>query len=258
MHHKHRVKGYIILILLLAATFFLGRYSSYFRQFASPEYVRDYLLGLGNWGYVMYVILFILSIPLPIPSVPIAIGGGYVYGVILGTFLTMIGMVLGSSIPFYLARKYGRPLLEKFVSKHHLAHFTHLFRKRGINAAIVSYALPIFPSDALNLMLGMSKIRYHTFLLIVALGTLPRYLIVTALGEDLHAGFSLRTGIILALAVIFVLIAVFRKAIEHFLFKELRYVEHEVEKEAHFFERGVRLLQQKAGVKKWEKKLRKS
>lgn len=183
---------------------------------------------------------------------PLAIGAGYVYGFFMGMALTMIGVIAGASIAFQLSRYFGEPLLEKVVSKHHIIHFNHIFKKRGINGAIIAYAIPIFPADSVNFILGISTIRYHQFLLAVILGSIPRYVIVTALGQELLTGFTIKTIIVPILAAVFVLIALFRERIKRVVFKELRFIEHEVEKEVEWVEREVGM--RKKPVRKLKKK----
>jgi len=206
---------------------FLSQYFTNLKNFTSPEFVRDYLISFGHWGYLMYVVLILLSIPLPIPSTPIILAGGYVYGMIVGTILALIGAIIGGTIAFYLVRFYGKPLLEKLVDKHHIDHFNHIFKKRGSIAALISYAIPLFPSDTINLILGLTRMKYLTFLFLVIIGHIPRYLIVNSLGEDLYAGFTIKTLIMIIAAIIFVLIAAFRERIKKIIFKELRELEDE-------------------------------
>ena len=157
MKRKFRIRGYIIFTLIIITFLFLSQHFTNLKNFTSPEFVRDYLIGFGHWGYFMYVILILLSIPLPIPSTPIILAGGYVYGMIIGTILALIGAIIGGTIAFYLVRFYGKPLLEKLVDKHHINHFNHIFKKRGSIAALISYAIPLFPSDTVNLILGFTR-----------------------------------------------------------------------------------------------------
>ncbi|MBI2668590.1 TVP38/TMEM64 family protein [Candidatus Woesearchaeota archaeon] len=237
MKQKHRFFGYAVVVVIALIIAALAMYFPAWKQFSSPTFLRDYLLHLGNWGYFAYIILFVLSIPLPIPSTPVALVGGYLYGTVVGTILTLIATVIGASISFYLVRKFGQPLLERFVSKHHIIHFNHIFKKRGVNAALISYAIPIFPSDALNFLLGLTKMRWHTFLLVVLVGYIPRYIIINALGENLQTGFSVQTILWLVLSAVLLGIAVFREQIKRLIFKELR----ELEKEAEVVEKEIRL-----------------
>ena len=237
MVHKHRWKGYVILGVLIIVFIALSFLFPGLKSFASPTYVRDFLLGLGNWGYLMFIVLLLATIPLPMPSTPVVLGGGYVYGLFLGTILALIACVIGGTIGFYLTRTYGKPLLEKLVAKKQIIHFNHIFKERGIIAAFVSYAIPLFPSDAVNLILGLTRIKYTTFILLVTIAHIPRYLIVNSLGEDLFAGFTWKTVMVIIGGAVFILVAIFREKLKKFLFKELR----EVEKQVEIAEKGVGL-----------------
>lgn len=235
MKHKHRLAGYITLAVIILAVVLLSFLFPGLRQFADPEYVRNYLISLGGWGYVMFVVLLVASIPLPIPSAPVSLGGGYVYGIWIGTLLALLAVVLGSAISFFLTRKFGEPLLEKMVDKHHIVHFNHIFKKRGATAALIAFAIPVFPSDAVYLLLGLTRMKYHLFLLLVLIGHIPRFLIINTIGNDLHTGLSLRTVVMLIAGALFILITLFRERIKKLLFKELK----EVEREARVIEKDV-------------------
>lgn len=244
------MKGYAVLAIIILVILLANYYLPDFRDFASPPFVREYLLSLGNWGYLVYVVLFLLSIPLPIPSTPVAIAGGYVFGIVLGTALTILAALIGASIAFYLVRYYGEPLLEKVVSKHHLHHFMHIFKKRGLNGAIIAYAIPVFPSDSINFMLGLSKIRYHTFLLVVIIGSLPRYILITAFGQELLTGFTWKTIIVPILVAVYLLVAIFREKIKKVIFKELRELEKEAKVIEKDVEKDVEWVEKEVGMRK--------
>ncbi|MAF99122.1 MAG: hypothetical protein CMH61_00775 [Nanoarchaeota archaeon] len=230
MKHKHHVWSYVILVSILAAVFAASFFIPSIKELASPENIRNTLLGAGTLGIFILIGLIALSVPFPIPSGPLVLAGGYVYGLIPGTIYALIGNVLGATFSFFLIHKFGRPLLEKFVDKKHIIHFDHLFKKRGPSIAIISYVLPLFPSDSISMILGLTPIGFPTFLAVLIMGHIPRYLIINSLGQDLHAGFTLQTFIILAIAIVFLLITIFREPIKKFLFKELKEVEHEVVK----------------------------
>lgn len=225
MKHKHNVIGYIvfiIIVLILVALYFIF---PDLKNVLDPENIRSYLLGLGGWAYIVYVLIIIASIPLPAPSTPLILAGGYVFGFIGGTLLALIAAVLAGTLMFFLTRKFGRPLVEKLVDPHHLAHFDHIFKKRGELAAFISFAIPLFPSDIINIMLGLTKIKYSTLIFIIIVGHIPRYLIINSLGADLYAGITLKTALMFGAAIIFVLIAAFREKLKKFFFKELKTLE---------------------------------
>lgn len=222
MKQKHRHYGYIIFMVLFVLAIAASSFFPQLNSLSSPSVARDYILGFGVSGGLVFIFLLLLSVPLPIPSVPLVLAGGYIYGTIIGSTLSLIAVLIGASISFSLVRAYGRPALENMVDTHHLTHFNHTFKKRGIFAAFVSYTLPIFPSDCVSAALGLTRIKYWTFFLVVALGHIPRFLIINSIGEDLLTGFTLKTAVIIAVAAVLLIIAVFRENLKKFFFEELK------------------------------------
>ena len=117
MKSKHRLWGYVGLAVVLVILYFTLSSFFDFKKFADPLFVQSFLEGLGVWGYLVYILLVIATIPLPIPSTPVILAGGYVFGTVLGTTLSLIAGAIGSSIAFMLTRKYGKEMLKKFTQK---------------------------------------------------------------------------------------------------------------------------------------------
>ena len=63
--------------------------------------------------------------------------GGFVYGVTFGFISSTVGLTLGTWIAFELASNFGRPLVEKFVSKKGVGKY-HFFTT---NAGMISLVL---------------------------------------------------------------------------------------------------------------------
>ena len=247
MVHHHRKKGYIILIALIIILFaILPFFFKDFRQYASPQYAREQLIGAGSWGYVLFVSLLIASIPLPIPSIPVILAGGYVYGTLIGSIISYIGILIGASISFFLVRKLGRPLLKKMVEKHHIVHFNHILKTRGLPAIFLAFTLPIFPSDTLYLLLGLTNTRYLVFLFMIIVGSIPRIILTNSLGNEFYSGFTASSVWIIVSSAILMLVAIFRERIKRLLFNELQEVEHGVEHEMDIVEHLMGLSRTKA------------
>lgn len=240
MHrHHHRILNYFILGLILAIITFL---SFVFRrsEFLDIEVLRNLLLHSGFIGYILLVLLVAASVPLPLPSAPFILVGGFVYGTALGSTIALLGIIIGSTISFLLVRRFGERLLEKMVDKHHLQHLEHVFNRRGISAALISYAIPIFPSDAISSFLGLTHTKFRTFMVILIIGHIPRILLTNSLGNDLREGFSLQTGIVIFFSIMFILIAWYREKVKKFFFKELHELEHEAIKMEREVEKEVK------------------
>ena len=222
---KHRWVVNLILSMVFVTLFVVVKL---FLPDFNIQIIHDFIVSLGNWSYVIFVLLLMGSIPLPIPSTQIVLAGGYVFGTILGSVLALLGNALGATLAFFLIKRYGRRLLVKLVDKHHIQHFSKIFKSKGNMAALISFAIPLFPSDAVAMLLGLTRIKYSTFLFIVIIGHIPRYLILNSLGEDILLGFSIKTVIMMLAGLVFVLIAAYREKLKKLFFKELREVEKEM------------------------------
>lgn len=211
--------------------------ASFLTLLSTPDLVRNFLITSGGWGIVLFVVLMGVSIILPIPSTPIALAGGYVYGLFFGTLLALVGLVIGSCTIFFLVRRYGKPLLEKLVDAHHIAHFNHIFARRGPAAALISYIIPIFPSDTVTLLLGLTPISFRTFLFILIGGHIPRYLILNGVGDTFQVGFSMYSVLFLAGGAALLFTVIFRRKLKMLFFKEL-----------HAFEKTIRYNHKKKRI----------
>ena len=253
---KHHSFSYLVFALVLLVLSVLTFFFQGLADIISPSHLRELLASTGPWGYVLLILIITASVPLPLPSVAFVLAGGYVYGLWIGSLLSLVGITLGSLFSFLLIRKLGEPVLEKMVDRHHLVHFNHVFQRRGLSAALISYAIPVFPSDAVSMFLGLTQTRVRAFLTIVILGHIPRILLVSVLGRDLQAGFSGRTFLVLGVSVLFLLVALFREQLKKVFFKELQELEKEAEKVEKEVEEEVEAVEEEMGMKNRLKKRR--
>ncbi len=247
MKTKHKIWGYIalgvLLIVMAASTYFIPG----FEKFTSPEHIRNILIELGNWGYLVFVILLIVSVLSPVPVTPVILAGGYVYGLMTGSLLALVSIIVGGSILFLLGKKLGEPLLKLLVEEHHIKHLQHILKKRGKLAALISFIIPLFPSTSIMLIVGLTGISYISFIALVILGHIPRFLIINSFGADLHTGLTIKTVIVASLGVILILVAAFRVPLRKFLFKELKELENEAIAVEGFVEKEIGIKKSKKG-----------
>ncbi len=228
MKSRRQIISSIIFFLFLVLVVLGFLYGPQWIEGHSLEEMRGWVLGFGFLAFAIYILLVTIGVPFNLPTVPLIMLGGFIFGTTAGFFVALIGMIFGSTLAFYITRLTGKPLLEALVSKHHIDHFSKIFKKRGATAVLISYTIPIFPTDTLSLFLGLTKMRYHKFLSLVILGHIPRVLMIILLGADLYSGFTLRTLFVGVIGLVFVLIAIFREKIKRLLFTELRMIKKEV------------------------------
>ena len=191
---RHLELVFVLLILAAIGAAFYHINTS----FKDPSEVRDYLQSFGVFGPLIVILLIILEVIFaPIPGIIIAIGSGYAFGALRGTLYSYIGNVIGTMIAFWLSRHFGRPLAKKLIREEKLDYYDRFFRERGIYALWAAYLLPIFPTDIISFVTGLSSLRFRKFIRIVLIGFIPNMLILNYFGESiLLRGFSLTTALI--------------------------------------------------------------
>ena len=138
----------------------------------------------GSLGSMVLVVVLILQVILAaLPGHLLIITGGYLFGFAQGVLLTHTSIVVSSQICYLLARKYGRPIIERLAPTEGLEKWTLRAKRQGITFFIFSFNLPFFPSDVMNYVAGLSGISPRKFFVANILGKLPTSIIFTLIGS---------------------------------------------------------------------------
>ena len=145
--------------------------------------------------FVLVVILEVIIAPLP--GGPIGYLGAARFGFWNAWPLLYIGNVIGTTIAFALARRFGAPLFEEHVAAKTRARYDTLLD--GNTALLWAvYALPIAPVDVLSVLAGLSRMSAIRFLVVAYTGFLLRTAIAAYAGSALaeFAGMSTAMSVI--------------------------------------------------------------
>jgi uncharacterized membrane protein YdjX (TVP38/TMEM64 family) len=185
--------------------------------FQNPLAIREYVDGFGAFGPVVVILIIILEVIIaPIPGAIISIGSGAAFGAIDGAIYSYIGNLIGAAIAFWLSRRFGRPLAQRFIKEDKLEHYDRFIRDKGVYGIWIAYMFPVFPVDIISYVLGLSNLRFTTFFKIIAVAFVPNILILSLIGDSLLThGWAVVTTIIsvmLLIAVGAVITWAFRKS----------------------------------------------
>jgi uncharacterized membrane protein YdjX (TVP38/TMEM64 family) len=139
------------------------------------------------------------DVVLPVPSSLVATLAGAQLGVLGGTSASWTGMTLGATLAFGLARYWGRPLAERFVSTVDLARLDRLATRLGPGLIVVTRAIPVF-AEASVLLLGINRLAWRRFLPALCASNLGIALAYAAFGDfaGRHAWLPLALAISVA------------------------------------------------------------
>jgi len=151
--------------------------------------------------FVLVVVLEVIIAPLP--GGPIGYMGAARYGFWTSWPLLWIGNVIGTTIAFFLARRFGAPIFEESVAAKTRARYNALLDGNLVTLWFV-YALPIAPVDILSVLAGLSRMTAVRFLVIANSGYMLRTAIAAYAGSSLaqYAGASTAMSIIGGLFVV--------------------------------------------------------
>jgi len=132
--------------------------------FSDMDAVIKSIKGYGLWGPAVLFVLFIIQTFVAfIPGQALMVASGYIYGFAGGILITWISLVLGGQAAFWLARRFGRPFAEKWVSVRVLDRWDKSAAGQGVGFYIVTLVMPFFPNDAMCYVAGLGKMTFRRF-----------------------------------------------------------------------------------------------
>jgi uncharacterized membrane protein YdjX (TVP38/TMEM64 family) len=206
------------LAMLIAAALYFGYKLGLFHK-SSVADIRNYISNFGLWAPVIYIIMFTL-VPLTLfPDAVLAVAGGMIFGVWLGALYTIIGAVCGGTLSFFIARHFGRGLVEKLI-KHKAQWFDDGVEKKGFLLILILRLVPLVPFDVISYGAGLSKIKFKDFLTATAIGIVPGVLVYSNLGDK--SGSASSAQFIIACLILLALFGVSFVLKKKFTFSKLQ------------------------------------
>jgi len=182
MKYKRTIIFIALGVLIL---FFLN---NSFKEYYNPTKIKSWILGFGNLSFLTFMLLQIMQvIVFFIPGEVMQTAGGYIFGTLGGTGLSIVGILMGSSITFLLARAYGNNLLEKILpQKDYIKARTLINKSKNKWVFFILYLMPGFPKDVLGYLAGITPIGIGEFLLYSTVARIPGILASTYIGFNLY------------------------------------------------------------------------
>jgi len=176
-HFKAAVPAVIVMALFAVSAYFSQRYG---------ERLNVFVEGGGFFGMIVYVFIAIAAtVVAPVSAAPLIPVAASAWGVLATGALSILGWTIGSLLAFIIGRRYGMPLVQKFVAPEKLnrlqkyiprekAFWSVVVLRIMVPVDILSYALGIFGvldwrRYTLATVVGISPFAF----LLAYLGTLP-------------------------------------------------------------------------------------
>jgi len=137
--------------------------------FVDIETLREHIESAGPWAPALFILLKASTIVVaPLSGGPLYPLVGAFFGFVPGLIYAIAGDILGYSIAFFISRRFGYPLVRKFIEGNDKSLLPkivkHVGTPKGFFHACIT--LGIMP-DLLSYGAGLSKLPYPVFILII-------------------------------------------------------------------------------------------
>jgi uncharacterized membrane protein YdjX (TVP38/TMEM64 family) len=160
-----------------------------------------------SWGVVLYIALNVVdAVFVPgatLPLIPVAVRA---WGRVLAALVTTVGWTAGSLIAFLIARRWGSPIVRKFVP---------MERLRGMKRYIpedlfwsITLLRLVLPMDVISYVLGLfTDISWAKYAGATALGLIPSAFVLAYVGKLSYAYDLIAFGVGAAFVVASIMLA---------------------------------------------------
>ena len=138
--------------------------------------IIGFLVGtIGSWGYVgIFILMFLESSFFPFPSEVVLIPAGYlVYtgdmNLLLVILFAVFGSLSGAWFNYFLADRFGRKILLRFLKGHHLKKVEDYFKKHGEISTFNGRLIPVI-RQYISFPAGLARMSPIKFSIYTSLG----------------------------------------------------------------------------------------
>jgi uncharacterized membrane protein YdjX (TVP38/TMEM64 family) len=171
-------------LLVVAGVDVRGQAAALWALVTDAQALETWVASLGWMGPLALIGFNALQIVVaPIPGYVVQLAAGYLFGPIWGGVWGAIGLLLGSSIAFWLARVYGRPVAELLVGASRLERWEKVSHS---TSTLVWFILLLGPTgDAPFFLAGLSKVPFLKVLIITSIIRVPSTFVAAAAGAGI-------------------------------------------------------------------------
>lgn len=192
---RSRVAVGLALALAVGTTYWLLRDSGVIETMLDARALRLHVIELGAWGPLGVIGLMVLAILVsPIPSAPIALAAGALYGHTWGTIYVLLGAEIGALAAFAIARLAGHGVLRHwFGDRLSLGWLGSQNVLMGL--VFATRLLPFVSFDVISYAAGLTVLSPWRFGVATLAGIVPASFLLAHFGGEMATGEADRSMI---------------------------------------------------------------
>lgn len=177
------MKTKFALVVLVVALVFVAYAGGYLDAIRNPERLAASLRDAGGWGYALYLLAFTCFEPMGIPAVAFIVPAGLIWPPSIALALSTVAAMGASAIGFAFARYFARDWVAARLPER-LRRYDARLAEKGLSTVIVIRLL-FFLLPPAHWVLGLSQVRFGSYLLGTLIGAMPGLILSTYVGGGL-------------------------------------------------------------------------
>jgi len=150
---------------------------------------------VGAYGKLaLTAVMIIQTIIAPIPSEALLMFAGAVMNIWDVLVFGGLGLIIGSVIAFYIARRGGRPIVTKMIGDKWTDNVDSWVSRNGTKAILFTRLIPVIPFDLISYVSGVTSMSFRDYFAATVIGAIPRCLVLAYAGS-LAGGILASVGV---------------------------------------------------------------
>jgi len=168
----------VILLILLTAYL---RKQGYISTDGILNFIKQYKVAAP----LLFISIYAIGPSLFIPSLPLTLGAGFLWGPFWGVVFAITGSTTGSSVAFLISRYLMADTIKKRFGYDKWTWLKEKVEKHGWKAVAFARLLPVLPFPVLNYMFGVTPIPFFHYLWSSFVFMLPACIAYVAFGSSM-------------------------------------------------------------------------
>ena len=164
--NRDQIPFYLISLMIIISIFFL--------LLMIPEAgIQKFVQSTGLFAPAVWILitLFVYIIA-PLSGSPMLFAGYYLFGEVT-IFYTIIVGLMGSVTNYYIARRWGRVIVKKFVGEANIGKIDKLMEHKGLKILLLLRIFQPNIHEFISYGAGLTKIKFVPYMLITIIGFIP-------------------------------------------------------------------------------------
>ena len=132
-----------------------------------------------------FVGMYALLVVTVLPTLPLNLAAGVLWGAVPGTALTVAGASLGALIAFWLSRRFFHERVREFAAANEWRWMDAAIATSGWRMVVFLRINPVVPFGPANWLLGVTSISLRAYAIATTLAIVPPALLLASLGASM-------------------------------------------------------------------------